>query len=115
MSLKTDYLDGASGLTQQMIGVFGEGQSFVTASLATLQSELLDAAGKGLTTFTVTLPVAFEPENLKLKGLHWESFKSGIIAQLAAEEIYSYEVGVALNESDQITLQIDFNFNFKTL
>jgi hypothetical protein len=115
MSLKTDYLDGASGLTQQMIEVFGEGASYVTASLATLQSELQTAASKGQTAFTVTLTVAFEPENLKLKGMHWESFRAGIISQLAVEEIYSYEVGVELNESDQVTLQIDFNFNFKSL
>jgi hypothetical protein len=115
MSLKTDYLDGASGLTQQMIGVFDEGKNYVTNLLSTLQAELQSAASKGQTQFTITLGVAFEPENLKLKGRHWESFKAGVYAQLAIEEIFDYEVEVALNESDQINLQLDLKFNFAAL
>lgn len=115
MSLKTDYLDGASGLTQQMINVFNEGQNYVINNLSTLQAELQSAASKGQTSFTITLGVAFEPENLKLKGRHYNSFKAGVYAQLAIEEIFDYEVVVQLNQSDQINLQLDFKFNFSAL
>lgn len=112
MSLKTDYLDGATGFTQKMNDAFVAGQGFVTTNLATLTSELQAAATKGLQAFTVTLVTSFEPANLRLNGIHQQSYFAGIMHQLGTEEIYDYEVSLALNTSDQTTTSVDFNFTF---
>ena len=112
MSLKTDYLDGANGFTQQMAGVFSAGQTLVTDNLATLQSELQSAASKGLRNFTVNVITTFEPANLRLEGIHLDTYLSGIKSQLMSEEIYDYEVSLALNTSDTTTTSIDFTFSF---
>lgn len=112
MSLKTDFFDGATGLHTQMNDVFDEGATFVTTNLASLTSEMTSQASKGVTTFTFTLVTVFEPANLRLLGLHWQHYSAGIVNQLAAEDIYSHEVSIALNTSDLTTTSIDFNFTF---
>lgn len=112
MSLKTDYLDGANGFTQKMNDAFVAGQGFVTTNLASLTTELQAAAAKGLKTFTVTLVTTFEPANLRLNGIHQQSYFAGIMNQLGAEEIYDYEVTLALNTSDQTTTSVDLKFSF---
>ena len=112
MSLKTDYLDGANGFTQQMADVFAQGQALVTANLVSLQASLQEAASKGQKSFTVNLITTFEPANLRLEGLHLQTYLSGIRSQLLTEEIYEYEVALALNTSDLTTTSIDFNFTF---
>lgn len=112
MSLKTDYLDGANGFTQQMADVFTSGQTLVTDNLATLQTELQAAASKGQKSFTVNVTTAFEPANLRLKGTHLDTYLSGIKSQLLSEEIYDYEVELSLNTSDITTTSIDFKFSF---
>jgi len=112
MSLKTDYLDGANGFTQKMNDVFVAGQGLVTTNLATLTSELQAAAAKGLKEFTVTVLTTFEPGNLRLNGIHQQSYFAGIMNQLGAEEIYDYEVSLKLNTSDITTTSVDFKFSF---
>ena len=112
MSLKTDYLDGANGFTQKMNDAFVAGQGFVTASSATLTTELQAAAAKGLEEFTVNILTTFEPANLRLNGIHQESYFAGITHQLGTEEIYDYEVTLSLNTSDTTTTSVDFNFKF---
>jgi len=112
MSLKTDYLDGINGLTQKMIDVFTAGQSYVATNLAALTTALQAAAAQGKTKFTVTLPVSFEPANLRLKGQHYQAFRSGCLHRLGTEDIFQFEVDVVLNTSDLSNTQIDFNFNF---
>ncbi len=112
MSLKTDYLDGANGFTQQMAGVFAAGESFVTTNLATLTSELQTAASKGLKAFTVTILTTFEPANLRLEGTHLATYLAGIEAALADEEIFNYEALLSLNTTDATTTSIDFAFSF---
>lgn len=112
MSLKNAYLDGASGFTQQMQGVFEAGQQFVVDNSAALENALQLAASKGQKKFTVKLMVSFEPVNLRLNGIHQQTFFNGIMAQLALESIYDYEVTLSLNTSDQTDTGIDFNFTF---
>lgn len=112
MTLKTDYFDGATGLNEQMQDVFDEGVAYAVANVAVLSTELIDAASKGLVTFTSTLGVTFEPQSLRLKGLHQATFFNGIYKGLSDEGIFQNEVTLVLNESDQIDLKIDFNFSF---
>ena len=112
MSLKTDYFDGANGFNTKMNDAFVAGQGFVTASLASLTSELQANAAKGLKQFTVNIITTFEPANLRLNGIHQESYFAGITHQLGTEEIYDYEIDLVLNTSDITTTSIDFNFKF---
>jgi hypothetical protein len=112
MTLKTDYFDGPNGFNQKMADVFAAGQSFVTTNSATLTTELQSAAAKGLKTFTVTIETSFEPANLRLNGIHQQSYFAGITHQLGTEDIYDYEVSLALNTSDQTTTSVDFTFSF---
>jgi hypothetical protein len=112
MSLKTDYLDGSNGFTQQMADVFAQGGSFVVSNSTALAAALQTAASKGQKRFTVTLETNFEPANLRLNGLHLQTYLAGIQAALASEDVYNYEVTLALNTSLQTTTSIDFNFSF---
>lgn len=112
MSLKTDYLNGPNGFYEQMDDVFAQGGTWVTSNLAAISSALQSNAAQGKKSFTVTLAVAFEPSNLRLKGYHWKSFQAGIVSALAAEGVYSYEVAVELNTSDALSTSIDLNFTF---
>lgn len=112
MSLKTDYLDGANGFTQKMALVFAAGQQFVVNNRAALQAELETNAAKGNKTFTVTILTAFEPEFLRLAGIHMNTYFSGIKSGLLSEEIYEQEVSISLNTSDQIDTSIDLKFTF---
>lgn len=112
MSLKTDFLDGSNGFTQQMADVFAQGKSFVVSNSATLTSALQTAASKGQRKFTVTIETTFEPANLRLNGLHLQTYLAGIQAALADEDVYNYEVSLALNTSLTTTTSIDFTFSF---
>ena len=112
MSLKTDYLDGANGFTQKMANVFAQGEAFVITNLATLTTQLQTFSAQGVKKFTITLPATFEPANLRLKGIHMNTYFAGIRAGLAAQDIYDYEVTVGLNTSDNINTSIDLTFSF---
>ena len=112
MSLKTDFLDGSNGFTQQMADVFAQGKAFVSAHSGVLTTALQTAASKGQKKFVVTIETTFEPANLRLNGLHLQTYLAGIQAALSDEEVYSYEVSLALNTSLQTTTSIDFIFSF---
>jgi hypothetical protein len=112
MSLKTTYLDGANGFTQKMTAVFAAGQDLVLNSNSLLESELELNASKGQKKFTVNIQVLFEPDNLRLNGIHQQTFFAGVSSQLMLEDIYDYEFSLKLNVSDQISTSIDILFKF---
>lgn len=112
MSLKTDYLNGPNGYTEQMLDVFDQGVAWVVSNTASISTELQAAAAKGLRSFTVKLPVAFEPANLRLLGNHWKSFQAGVVKGLSDQEVLSYECSVELNTEDSMTTYIDLEFTF---
>jgi hypothetical protein len=112
MSLKTDYLDGSNGFTQQMADVFDQGKAFVAANAGALTAALQLAASKGQKKFIVTLETSFEPANLRLNGLHLQTYLAGISTALADEDVYNYEVTLSLNTSVTTTTSIDFSFSF---
>jgi len=110
MSLKTDYLDGANGFTQQMAGVYAAGAQFVVDNRAAIQASLESNAAQGNKTFTLSLLTVFEPVNLRLEGNHMNTYFSGIRSGLLAEEIYQHEVAITLNTSDQTDTYVDLAF-----
>lgn len=112
MSLKTDYYDGVNGFNTKMNDVFVAGQGFVTANSANLTAQLQAAAAKGLKAFKINIITTFEPSNLRLNGTHQATYFAGITNQLGTEEIFDYEVSLALNTSDQTDTSVDFNFTF---
>ena len=112
MSLKTDFYDGSTGFIEQMNDVFDQGVAFVTTNSALLTTELQAAAAKGLKVFKVTIVTSFEPQNLRLRGLHMKSYLAGIQQQLATQDIYSYECVPTLNTDDTMETKIDLSFNF---
>lgn len=110
MSLRTDYTGAydskiaearAAGLT--LVG---------TTNLATITTEMATAAAAGLQTFTVTLAIGYQPQDIRAGGNLWEAFKSGCLQALAAEDIAGNEVTVTLNTSDTVTTSVDLNFTF---
>jgi hypothetical protein len=112
MSLKTDYLDGANGFTTKMANVFIQGESLITTNLAVLTTQLRTFSAQGVKKFTVNLTGVFEPQNLRLKGVHMNTYFAGIKAGLMAQDIYDYEVTVALNTADTINTSVDLTFTF---
>lgn len=112
MSLKSDYFDGLTGFNAKMADVFAAGEAYVVTNSALLTSQLQAAAASGKKSFIVTIPVVFEPNNLRLQGIHMKTFLAGIVEQLGVEDIYSYEVTPTLNTSDCLSTSIDFKFTF---
>lgn len=118
MSLKTDYYDGATGLIQQCDSAFASGQGFITTNLSSISADLKEQASFGITKFTLNYVTTFNPSILrgnKSNNLITKSYLAGIQAQLAAQNIYSFEVAPALNVSDSASTSIDLNFNFQTM
>lgn len=118
MSLREDYSGACTGgFHDDMATVFQAGADYVGtaaspgAAYAGLSNGLAEASAKGLKLFTITESVAFEPDNLKLGGVHQQTFFAGIIDALAHEGIYSQYVGLSLNTSDTLDTKIDFTFS----
>lgn len=79
---------------------------------ATLSSGLIAAAAAGNTSFTINVLTNFEPTNLRLKGVHQQTYFAGIIHELAEQGIFSMYVSLVLNTSDTASTSVDFKFNF---
>lgn len=111
MTLKTDYLDGATGLTVKMAAVFTAGVLFISTTVnAAIQANLLAAAAAGKSSFTSTHITSFETANLRLQGTHMNTYFAGIIKGLADEGIYSYEVVPSLDVSDASSTSVILTF-----
>ena len=118
MSLREDYSgDCTGGFHNDMATVHQAGVDFVGtegspgAAYSALSTGLADAATKGLDSFTITVSVTFEPDNLKLNGKHQQTFFAGIEDALSAEGIYPFYVTLALNTADSLDTKVDFNFS----
>jgi hypothetical protein len=89
-----------------------------TGNYATLQSALLSAATQGVLKFCVLVqgtPGTINASYLRAhngNNLLLKSFFAGIIAGLAAENIYSYQVRLQLDVSDQVNTNVLFHFHF---
>lgn len=115
MSLKTDYFDGATGLNQKMDAAYAAGQTFVTTNLTTLSNALKNSAAQGISVFTVTIVTSDNPAYLRGNNgnnLYLKSYLAGIQSGLASQSVYNYECITALNVTDTVNTQIDFNFTF---
>lgn len=109
MTLKTDY---SGNFGTAMSSVHDAGNAFVVSNSATISAELVTNANAGSRKFTVSVITSFETANLRLKGLHMETYLDGILSGLSDEDIYGYECTPVLNTDDQIDTYIDFVFNF---
>lgn len=118
MSLKTDFLDGSTGLTQKMQAAFDAGDAFVTTNLVALSTALKNSAAQGLTTFTVSLTTSDNPAYLRGNSgdnLYLKSYLAGVQQGLGSQSIYNYECVLVLNTGDTINTAIDFKFQFQTM
>lgn len=129
MALKQDFFDGLTGLHQKLNDSHDEGYKFVNGvypgnatnvawpNYASISQALKDAAAAGKTKFTVSLPLTYQPAFMvgnKGDNLLVKAHFAGMIDGLAENDVYSYEVSVALNTSDTMTVKVDLNFNFQT-
>jgi len=118
MSLREDYSGVCTGgFHDDMATVFQAGIDFVGTSgspgvaYAQLQTALNNSSAAGVRVFTVTIETSFETDNLRLNGVHQETYFNGIIDALSHEGIYSTYVTLALNISDTLTTSVDFKFS----
>ena len=81
-----------------------------SAANAELSAAMTSNAAAGNTVFTVSLSTSFESANLRLQGIHLDTYLAGAIQELAEQGIYSMYVSLALNTSDTSVTSIDFNF-----
>ncbi len=117
MSLKEDYSGVCTGgFDSDMATVFQAGFDYVGTQTSpgpaytAISTALSAAAAAGTKVLTVTTDVTFEPSNLKLNGIHQQTFFAGALDALAHEGIYSMYVSLTLNTSDTAVTKIDFNF-----
>jgi hypothetical protein len=113
MTLKTDYFDGASGLQTKLNDAFDAGMSFVVDNEETLTEELQLASAAGKTSFTISITTTYQTTYLRLAGLLSKAYLAGITAQLASEDIYSFECVPKLNTATTDVVKIDFVFTFQ--
>ena len=118
MSLREDYSgDCTGGFHDDMSTVFQAGADFIGTEIApgtayaSLSTALANAAAAGTKVFSVTVETSFEVNNLRLNGVHQQSYFAGIISALAAEGIYSMYVSLSLNTTDTLTTSVDFKFS----
>jgi hypothetical protein len=109
MTLRSDY---GAALSAAFIAAKDAGISLITTNLAAISSDMQTAAAKGLKDFIITLTTSFQPDDLKLEQDLWEAYVSGILFQLASEELFGNEVSISLNTSDNQQLKVDLNFTF---
>ena len=113
MSLKNDYALAAALTTAYDAGVAYIGTEAAPGTVySDISAGLAAAAAMGKEDFTVTTTVAHAPSTLRLLGKYWDAFETGVLAALAAEGIYGYEISLALNTTDATDTQIDFKFTF---
>ena len=120
MSLKSAYFDGSSGLILKLdaahdAGVLLVGTQTGEGQYDAIVTGLQANAANGLKKFVVTVPVTYNPANLRAnKGdnLVLKAFLSGVSEALSSQGIYDYECNVTLNTSDTVDTKIDLNFTF---
>jgi hypothetical protein len=110
MSLRTTYT-GAHDTKLAEARAAGVTAVSVT-NLTALTTAITNAANKGQRSFTYNFTVSYQPADLRLLGPLWDSFKTGILQALAAEDIMNGEVAVSLNTSDQLSTSVDIKFSF---
>jgi hypothetical protein len=111
-TLKDEYLEGTTGLSDKMAAVFVAGETFVsTTNRAAILADLKAAASSGKSSFTSTHLTSFETANLRLKGTHMDTYFAGIVKAFADENIYSYEVTPTLDDSDTSETSVILTFS----
>lgn len=118
MSLREDYSGVCTGgfhddmATVHQAGIDLVGTQAVPGTgYAQLQTALNNSSAAGIRVFTVTVDTVFEPDNLRLDGIHQQTYFAGIIDALAHEGIYSMYVTLALNTTDTLVTSVDFQFS----
>lgn len=109
MTIKSDTFPS---LNSSMLTVCNAGKTWIQSNKAAITSGALAKIQQGYKSFTINLPVTFEPNNLRLNNFHQKAFFSGIMSELIAEEVMTYECTPVLNTSDNLSTTIDLNFNF---
>ena len=110
MSLRTDY---TGGLDTKLSEARSAGRtSILTDNLATIQSEMATAATKGQKTFTITLSIGFQPQDIRTGGNLWYAYQSGAQEALYSEDLMNNDVTITLNTDDTVTTAMDLNFTF---
>ena len=120
MSLKAAYYDGSSGLILKLDAAHDAGVALVGTQTGEGQYDAISAglqanAANGLKKFTITVPVTYNPANLRAnKGdnLVLKSFLSGVVEALSSQGIYDFECEPKLNTSDTVNTSVDLNFSF---
>ena len=110
MSLRTDYT-GALDTKLAEARVAGRDLVLVT-NLASITTDMAAAAAQGKKEFTISLPVAYQPQDLRLAGPLWEAYKSGVEEAVSSEDVMGNEVTVSLNTDDTVDTAVDLAFSF---
>lgn len=120
MSLRDEFFEGSTGLHRKLKDAHDAGVALVGTQSGegqwdTIQAGLQANAALGMTIFTVTVPVTYNPAALrgnKGNNLILKAFVSGVSEALSAQLIYAFECAPTLNTSDTVDTKIDLNFNF---
>jgi hypothetical protein len=120
MSLKDSYFEGLTGILQKQKDAHDAGVTLVGAAPGQGQFDAISAglqanAALGLTKFTVTVPVTYNPAALrgnKGDNLILKAFLSGVTEALSVQLIYDFECTPTLNTADTVDTKLDLNFTF---
>lgn len=120
MSLKDSYFEGSTGLHQLSVTAFNAGIALVGATpgdgqYTLIQTGLQSNAALGNRTFTITVPVTYNPVALRNNNgnnVILKSYFAGIQQALASSAVYNFECALTLNVADTVTTAVNFNFTF---
>lgn len=110
MTLRTTYTGGLdSKLAQARQAGY---DAVMTTNLAFITTGLTNAANSGLTSFSITFTVSYQPNDIRLKGNLYDAYKTGILQAFASQDIMNQEVVVSLDTSDTVITLAVLTFSF---
>ncbi len=99
MSLKTDFYDGATGITSKLQDSFDLGVAWLQTNLAAISALLIVQAAKGTKDFVLTVSTTDNLTNMMSNSgdnLIAKAYMAGIQYELANEGIFYFECSQSL-------------------
>lgn len=114
MSLKTDYLNGSTGITDKCIASFDLGVAWVVANISAISTALKANGAAGLREFKMSIATTDNLSNMMGNSGRNDianAYIAGIQKGFADEDIYDYELSIELTGSaSSAYVQLSFIF-----
>lgn len=109
MTLRSDF---SSAHTTALINARDAGIALITTNLASIASQMNVFALQGKASFTISLQVTYQPDDIRAVALLKSAYESGVLSKLFAEDMFENEITLTWDTSDATDLYLDIAFAF---